>query len=263
MIQVDGIFVQGGGGPVVPDFTYTGEYQLLNEDGGNWKLYLITSGTFNSNVDMLVDICLIGGGQAGQRSNYVTPGTCGNPGSLLTNKNIVIQAGMQYQVNIGSGGGITTAIGSFGLAGGNTEGFGLTALGGQRTSYIATEPEHEFGDTNEPTQAAPGGNGGQARSGGNGLPGSDGASAGNAQYPEPGGAGGPKTSPGSAGSRGAQGGDSNNANPSNGGGGGGGGGFGASGGGGAGTYASSLASFAGGEGAPGVAIIRNARGAAA
>ena len=71
MIQVDGIFVQqGGGGPVIPDFTYTGEYQLVNEAEGNWKIYFDTSGTFVSNVDMSVDAFCVGGGGGGGNGIY-------------------------------------------------------------------------------------------------------------------------------------------------------------------------------------------------
>ena len=40
MIQLLGTFYAntggGGAGPAIPDFTYTGEYQLVNEDDGNW-----------------------------------------------------------------------------------------------------------------------------------------------------------------------------------------------------------------------------------
>lgn len=105
MIQVDGIFVQqGGGGPVIPNFTYTGEYQLVNEDEGNWKIYFDTSGTFVSNVNMSVDAFCVGGGGGGGNGYYNyegsprSGGAGGGGGYTKTQKSIVIQSGVSYEV---------------------------------------------------------------------------------------------------------------------------------------------------------------------
>lgn len=268
MIQVDGIFVQqGGGGPVIPDFTYTGEYLLVNEEGGNWKLYLITSGTFTPNVNMTVDVCLFGGGQGGRggysnASGWASGGAPGQPGPSTTVMNYILEAGVAYAVIIGAGGdGSTNGINAA-SPGGSTSFAAITINGGTDNNGI-TGPAPEFGEEGQPTQAAIGGHGGTSVAAG--TPGGD---AGSEFAPEPGGyggAGGPNTAqPGGTGSRGATGGQPgrNNGNQLATGGGGGGGGFGASGGGGGGSY-NFKTPGAGGTGAPGVAILRNASGVAA
>lgn len=272
MIQVDGIFVQGGGGgPVIPDFTYTGEYQLVNEAEGNWKLYLITSGTFTPNVDMLVDICLFGGGQGGETGTSVYSsgvgdgGIAGQPGESNTQKNVVLQAGNSYSVEIGSGGAINLGIGGATI-------FDNISVNGGASNNGLTGPAPEFGEDGNPTQAAKGGAGGNAQrySSANGQAGGN---AGSTDNPENGGSGGlggdDNGGNGEAGSRGAGGGrgaknSSTSSSTNCGGGGGGGGGFGASGGGGGGIYGIRTGGAgSGGVGAPGVAILRNARGSAA
>lgn len=265
MIQVDGIFVQGGGGgPVIPDFTYTGEYQLVNEEGGNWKLYLITSGTFTPNVNMTVDVCLFGGGQGGRggynnSTSWASGGTPGQPGLSTTVMNYILEAGVAYTVTIGAGGDGSTNGANAASPGGSTSFAAITINGGTDNNGI-TGPAPEFGEEGQPTQAAIGGRGGTAVAAG--TPGGD---AGSEFAPEPGGyggAGGVTTAqPGGAGSRGATGGQPgrNDNNQLATGGGGGGGGFGASGGGGGGSY-DRKAPGVGGTGAPGVVILRNARG---
>lgn len=267
MIQVDGIFVQGGGGPVIPNFTYTGEYQLVNEDEGNWKLYLITSGTFTPNVDMLVDICLFGGGQGGENGASVYAsgvgegGIAGQPGLSNTQKNVVLQAGNSYSVEIGSGGAINLGIGGATI-------FDNISVNGGASNNGLTGPAPEFGEDGNPTQAAKGGAGGNAQrySSANGQAGGNAGSTDNPENGGSGGLGGEDGGNGEAGSRGAGGGKGGRTSASSakcGGGGGGGGGFGASGGGGGGLYGAYSGSGSGGVGAPGVAILRNARGSAA
>ena len=268
MIQVDGIFVQqGGGGPVIPDFTYTGEYQLVNETEGNWRLYLITSGTFTPNVNMLVDICLFGGGQGGEngtsaRDGIGTGGIAGQPGESNTQKNVVLQAGNSYSVEIGSGGASDLGIGGATI-------FDNISVNGGASNNGLTGPAPEFGEDGNPTQAAKGGAGGTAQrySAANGAAGGNAGSTDNPENGGSGGLGGDDGGNGEAGSRGARGGGGGNSSASSsgrgGGGGGGGGGFGASGGGGGGVYGAFSGAGSGGVGAPGVAILRNARGAAA
>lgn len=262
MIQVDGIFVQqGGGGPVIPDFTYTGEYQLVNEADGNWKLYLITSGTFTPNVDMLVDACVFGGGQAGHNggkstSNNITSSPGGQPGMSATSKNIVLEKDHEYVCTIGSGGEFG------GIDGGTTTFYTVSATGGSTNNGI-TSAAPEFGESGNYTQAALGGAGG-AVSRGSPQPGFNGGNAGSADSVEYGGNGGAANTNGGDGSKGAKGGGVGKLGNAAGGGGGG-GGYGAGGGaGGALFYANPSATIGlGGAGAPGVAILRNARGAAA
>ena len=257
MIQVDGIFVQqGGGGPVFPEFTYTGDYYIQKQNDNDWKIYFTTSGIFTPGNDMVCDLCVIGAGQGGQSGYFSsgnTRGVAGNPGKTVTVKNFIMKAGTDYEVSIGASGAANLGVG------GNTVWGSIVANGGNSDNPIS-DPAYEFDDSSEPTQAGNGGDGG-----GVGAPGADGQDAGNVEAPEPGGAGGSAGNPGSDGSRGAAGGVQGSAgiSPIGGGGGGGGGGFGASGGGGGARYSNNGANGAGGIGAPGVAILRNARGVAA
>ena len=59
----------------IPTFTYTGNYEVVDDDDnvisdvdsyeGNWKIRFLTSGTFESTSDVLVDVFLVGGGGGG------------------------------------------------------------------------------------------------------------------------------------------------------------------------------------------------------
>ncbi|MEA5058850.1 MAG: hypothetical protein VB049_02260, partial [Candidatus Pelethousia sp.] len=60
----------GSGSGYIPpiaesDFTYTGDYALVDDGEGNWRLKFLTSGTFTPKKDMLIDAFLVGGGGAG------------------------------------------------------------------------------------------------------------------------------------------------------------------------------------------------------
>ena len=237
MIQVDGIFVQqGGGGPVVPDFTYTGDYRIVNEGTPDWKIYFTSSGIFTPASNIAVQVQAIGGGSGGAGGSYTRNGGGGGQTSSVVEE--LLEGGVEYEIIIGSGGagGNTTENGN---SGGNTEAFGLVAFGG-----ICNYPVNvfEFNESSGIRQSGEGGDGGSG-----GQKGSNGQNAGDINPDIGGGIGGVINQNGGDGNFGSKGGQS-----IGGGGGGGGGGYG--GGGGGGGYNSP-----GGAGAPGVIIMRNTR----
>lgn len=247
MIQVDGIFVQqGGGGPVIPEFTYTGEYYIVNEGTPDWKIYFTSSGTFTPASNIAVQVQAIGGGGGGN-GGYADqkPRAGGGGGNSMTGE-LILESGVSYKIKIGAGGTGGDSTGQ-GRAGGTTSGFGLTATGG---TYGVEVTVYEFGDTSGIRQSGTGGSGGDYDAG------TAGQNAGDIDPNVGGGYGGPVGAAGGNGNFGSVGGKPNAA-ANGGGGGGGGGGYG--GGGGGGGYGSGPEDGAGGAGAPGVVIMRNTR----
>ena len=246
MIQVDGIFVQqGGGGPVFPEFTYTGEYYIVNEGTPDWKIYFTSSGTFTPASSIAVQVQAIGGGGGGNGGGAdQKPRVGGGGGNSMVNE-IILEAGIEYPLTIGAG-GTGGAGGGTGASGGTTTGFGLTAAGGVAATPVDV---FEFNDTSGIRQSGTGG------SGGNRAAGTAGQNAGDIDPNVGGGYGGPNGEAGGNGNFGSVGGKPSGNNL--GGGGGGGGGYGGGGGGG-GIYRLGV-NGAGGAGAPGVIIMRNTR----
>ena len=157
-----------------PDFTYTGSYQLLNDNDqpisdfanykGNWKIKFLTTGDFKvTNAygwNCKLDVFLVGGGASGGRGGR--PGDQGGGGSGYTKtyKGITIVPGQSYPIVIGAGGSSATTDGA-GNAGGTTSAFGHSANGGSP------------GGGN--SSGGPGGNGGSGGSVGANTGGSDGS----------------------------------------------------------------------------------------
>lgn len=245
MIQVDGIFVQGGGGPVFPEFTYTGEYHIVNEGTPDWKIYFTSSGTFTPASNIAVQVQAIGGGSGGNGGDANQRPRVGGVGGNSMTGELILESGVSYEIIIGAGGtgGSERAQGG---VGGTTSGFGLTAAGG---IYGVNVTVYEFGDTSGIRQSGTGG------SGGDNSAGTAGENAGDIDPNVGGGYGGPNGEAGGNGNFGSVGGKPGVNN--RGGGGGGGGGYG--GGGGGGGTSSQGTDGAGGAGAPGVIIMRNTR----
>lgn len=121
----------GGGG--LPEFTYTGTYQLIDDGGGNWRIKFLTSGvlTFTKlgNAKGGIDLFLVGGGCAGG-SGYWDAGNgygkAGSGGYTTTQKSVQSAANVSYNIVIGAGGQSAFA------SGGNTTAFGVAAGGGTK-----------------------------------------------------------------------------------------------------------------------------------
>lgn len=126
---------------VTPEFTYTGSYAIVDDNGsqisdfanwkGNWKWRFLTSGTLTiTNMygwNGYVDVFMVGGGGAGGKGVTPDNGThigCGGAGGYtITKKRIQLSVGTPYPIVIGSGG-------STGNNGGNTTAFSFSAGGG-------------------------------------------------------------------------------------------------------------------------------------
>lgn len=117
------------------DFNWTGgdgTYQVL-DGGGNWRIKLLSSGTFTPLKDMVVDVFLVGGG--GGKGSTRCGG--GGAGYTTTVRSIALAANTTYQITIGAAGnngyegaGSTSSF-TNGTDGGTTSAFNTVAAGGK------------------------------------------------------------------------------------------------------------------------------------
>ena len=112
------------------DFNWTGgdgTYQVLDDGDGNWRIKLLSSGTFTPLRNMVIDAFLVG---AGGGKGYAHCGA-GGSGYTTTVRSIVLAANTAYQITIGAAGtnGPTTATN--GTDGGTTSAFAASAPGGK------------------------------------------------------------------------------------------------------------------------------------
>lgn len=117
-----------------PTFTYTGEFEILNENSSDWKIRLLTSGTLKFAEEIYpIDVFLVGGGGGGGAGftwynrygelNMGGGGGGGAGGYGTTSKNISVVQDNEYIITIGEGGAPAKD-------GNATEAFGFTANGG-------------------------------------------------------------------------------------------------------------------------------------
>lgn len=138
-------FPQGGGiggGSGFPEFTYTGQYQLVDDENGDWRIKFLTSGTFTllSPEILNIDVFLVGGGGGGGAAGYSSSkssagysywynGGGGGGGGYTKTENFLIRSAENYPISIGSGGnGGSDSID--GTQGGETQAFNFSVLGG-------------------------------------------------------------------------------------------------------------------------------------
>ena len=127
MSRLMGIIASGSTPITEDDFTFSGEYSLVD---GNLKL--LTNGTFTPLRKLVVDVFLVGGGGGGNgdySSSGYGPG--GGGGYTVTSYKITLTANKPYTITIGAGGG-AGAKNSQGSDGGNTSAFNITANGGKK-----------------------------------------------------------------------------------------------------------------------------------
>ena len=117
------------------DFTYTGSKTWLDDGNGNWRLKLLTSGTFTPSKNVTIDLFLVGGGGGGGTTNTSRLGGGGAGGYTVTHLNIALSPGVSYSITIGGGGavgaagGITSIVGTginYSANGGGAGGTGVT-----------------------------------------------------------------------------------------------------------------------------------------
>lgn len=126
--------ISGGAGGL-PKFEYTGQFQLIDDEGGNWRIKFLTSGVFTllSPETLNIDVFLVGAGGGGQGGERASNGNAyvgaGGGGGYTATGNLVIQKNVSYEVAIGAGG--TGGNGKFsGNQGGSTAAFSFTITGG-------------------------------------------------------------------------------------------------------------------------------------
>ena len=152
----------------IPEFTYTGTYQIVNDDDvaittspDNWKIRLLTGGTFKftklNGAANGIDVFCVGGGAAGAQNIDQHTSGGGGGGYTTTKTNIKPTVNYDYSIVVGGGGS------GHGAAGGASSAFGVSANGGDTVAKGRTGGKGGSG----------GGGGGQTVTGGKG--GSDGS----------------------------------------------------------------------------------------
>ena len=169
---------------MTPEFTYTGDYEIVQDDDtpiedfaswkGNWKIRLLTSSDFTitkmHGFAGKIDVFSVGGGGRGGRGalsvysdTRETSGGGGGAGGYAKNSaSLSISQGTVYKINIGAGGLSNSK-------GGATSAFGVTADGGSGGSDATSGQSPGNGG-----DGGSGGGGGSRRAAG-GIGGSDGA----------------------------------------------------------------------------------------
>lgn len=149
----------GGGG--APEFTYTGDYEFIDDGDRNWRIKFLSSGTLKftklGNADGGIDLFLMGGGGSGGQGELYYAGGGGREGKVKTAKGVIIQTQIPYTIVVGAGGTSSAASGS-------SIAFGQTAAGGERgtnaVSPGARGQDSSVREFEEATGARLGGNGG-------------------------------------------------------------------------------------------------------
>lgn len=106
---------------VIPQYTYTGSSQFIDDGNGNWRIKFLTSGTltFSSlGASNGVDIFLVGGGGGGS-----SRGAGAGGGYTLTVKGILIKPNLSNEIIVGKGG-------AYQSAGNESSALGYKAAGG-------------------------------------------------------------------------------------------------------------------------------------
>lgn len=126
----------------VPEFSYTGSYQLVDDNGGavsdstvNWKIRFLTSGTLTfaalNGAENGIDVFLVGGGGGSGGIYEWYPCGGGGGGYTTTQRGVAVSVNTNYPITIGAGGtGASTKNGTGGTGGTSTFGSIASAGGG-------------------------------------------------------------------------------------------------------------------------------------
>lgn len=104
----------------IPEFTYTGDYEIVNDSDepitvseGNWKIRFLTSGTLTftnlNGAEDGIDVFLVGGGGNGET---IRGARGGGGGYTKTVKGVSIAIATPYTVTIGASSGTSSAFGA-------------------------------------------------------------------------------------------------------------------------------------------------------
>lgn len=124
---------------IVPEFTYTGTYEIVDDNDqdissalntANWKIRFLTSGTLSFSTlygaTDGIDVFLVGGGGQGGGD----AGGGGGAGKAATHSGISVQVGTNYSIVIGDGGYNSTWSASPAGEGGSSSAFSYSVDGG-------------------------------------------------------------------------------------------------------------------------------------
>lgn len=120
----------------IPEFTYTGDYEIVNDSDepitvsqDNWKIRFLTSGTLTftnlNGAEGGIDVFLVGGGGAGGAAGGNWMGGGGGGGYTTTKRAVIVQVNVGYEIVVG---GISSNAGA---NGGDSSAFNQTAKGGK------------------------------------------------------------------------------------------------------------------------------------
>ncbi len=117
------VFSAGG----IPEFTYSGKYSIAENNGDNWKIKFLTSGTLKitslNGAESGIDVFLVGGGGGGMWSTE-NEKWGGGGGYTKTSRKVSVKENTSYPIIIGAGGAETKD-------GGASSAFGFSASGGK------------------------------------------------------------------------------------------------------------------------------------
>lgn len=110
------------------NFTYDGNYAIIDGNTDNWRVRFLTSGTFTPLTNMTIDAFLVGGGAGGSGTSDSVGRGGGGGGYTATYSAVSLTANTAYTITVGLGG--AGGNGTSGETGGTSTAFGYSALGG-------------------------------------------------------------------------------------------------------------------------------------
>lgn len=161
----------GAGGTGLPEFDYGGMYKLIDDGYGDWRIKFLTSGdlifTKLGSGAKGIDVFLVGGGGGCGNSNGVSDYlAAGGGGYTKTTRQITVQVGVKYRIEIGAGGTKPNSS-STQLRGGTTSAFNTSVDGGYSGKSISGGDGGSGGaSTNGTTGGTDGGDGSVGKMGG-------------------------------------------------------------------------------------------------
>ena len=111
-----------GGGKGLPEFTYTGTYQVIDDGNDNWRIKFKSSGTLIftklNGAKKGIDVFLVGGGGNGANAKGCGSGG-GGGGYTTTVGNVAVLRSAEYQITVGGSQQASTGFGATANAGSN------------------------------------------------------------------------------------------------------------------------------------------------
>ena len=132
---------------VLPGFTYTGNYQVIDDGDDGWRIKFLTSGTLKLDRRSKIDVFCVGGGSSGGTEAFYSENPSGWAGIVFgcfgggggyttTLKGVNAYPNTNYQITVGAGGAVYPSYNSTNMAefsynrGNPSYAFGCVANGG-------------------------------------------------------------------------------------------------------------------------------------